>query len=206
MGDFIFKDGAKGIGSELEKQVQNPEFQIREKAIDFAQNKAFPFRQQELPEPVGYSALGTPVFDNVKIEAGSYEFDGQTIEYDELVVDTVLLDVGQTKNIVKTAVQGRPGTVKRYASKGDYYITIRGQIVNNENNLKYPEEEVLNLIKVLESNESLDIVSKFLQALDIFEVVVTGYRLPQTTSQNSQPFEIRCLSDEPFEFIISDNG
>ena len=65
------------------------------------------------------SMLGTPVFADMILQNDS---KGSL----KLQLLWVLLEVTQTKIIIKTPVQGRNGTVKEYISDGDYIVNIRG--------------------------------------------------------------------------------
>jgi len=142
------------------------------------------------------SYLGTPVFSDIAIQR-----DGQT----PLKLETVLIDVSQSKNIVTTAVQGRNGTIKEYIADGDYEITIRGALVNplDEN---YPIDQVRDLHQVLLQSDIIDVVSDYLRIFEIYSIVVTSYRFFQQEGfQNMQLFEIQALSDAPVELISEDD-
>jgi hypothetical protein len=140
------------------------------------------------------SSLGTPVWADLTLRAD------ETTE-EELNIQTVLLTVDQSKNIVQTAVQGRNGTVKEYVSTGDYIISIRGALVGAGPG-DYPEQQVKLLLDLVEINASIVAVSPFLQLFRIFNVVVSDFRFEQLQGfQNMQVFEITCLSDEPIELI-----
>jgi hypothetical protein len=86
-----------------------------------------------------HSYLGTPVFSNLEFIPGEYtDKNGAKIPYGEILkngrnttfrVDTVLIDVSQEKQIIKTNIQGVSGSVKEYISKGDYQIKVRGALV-----------------------------------------------------------------------------
>lgn len=167
------------------------------------------------------SMLGTLVWNNVIIKPGSYvlssyiESVGQVIYNEDnisyldnfrieggLEIDTVLIEISQAKNIVKTAIEGRNGTVKEYISDGDYEITMRGAIVG-KNAMQYPLEEVEGLIEILKVPDDIEIVSSFLQLFGIQNVVVESYSLPQTEGvMNMQMFEIKLVSDTPIELVI----
>jgi len=201
----IPKDAIAGVYA---NNAKVPGRQIVARALQEGKSRVYNLNGQESPEPVGFSPLKTPVFDNIIFPAGSYQdVNGQTVEYDELRIDAVLINVDQDKNIIRTAPLGRNGTVKRYVSDGDFSINIRGKIVNSDQFLQYPEDDVINFIKILKSSEPLQVVSSYLQRLEIFDITVQGYQLPQRSTQNVQEFQIRAYSDEPFDFIIQgDNG
>ncbi len=151
----------------------------------------------ELPgEPmdtqIATSYLGTPIYSNLV-------FSGNGFFNSSLVFDTVLFDVNQEKNIVRTSVQGRKGTVKEYISLGDYMITINGLIVSPYAN-EAPKKEVNSLRELLELSESLEVSSDFLQLFSIHNIAVEGYTFSEVMgSRNQVAFTIRALSDDPIE-------
>jgi hypothetical protein len=162
--------------------------------------------------------LGTPVFSNIELIPGTVtNKDGAQINYgnirqeqnpnqDTFRMDTVLIDVSQEKQIIKTNIQGVSGTVKEYISKGDYQIKVRGALVE-ENGRRYPEEQVSQLREYLEVEASIGIASRFLN--DIFgvnEIVVEGFSFPQVEGfQNTQFFEFSAISDDPIELTVLNN-
>lgn len=138
------------------------------------------------------SWLGTPVFADVR-----FPRDGKT----DIILQTVLVDVAQRKNIVTTAVQGRNGTVKEYVSDGDYEVRIRGAIVEAGGD-GFPSSAVRDLHEILLKSNALQVVSQYLQIFNIYNLVVTGYSFPQSEGiQNTQLFEIDAISDLPDELI-----
>ena len=75
--------------------------------------------------PVGISQLGTVVFDNVLFPAGSYvDLNGITQNYSEVKLDSVAMVINLPKNIVRSRVSGRNGTIKEYISDDDFQIDI----------------------------------------------------------------------------------
>lgn len=151
----------------------------------------------EADDTAKLSWLGTPVFSDLIIKESD---TGQGIYF-----DTVLFDVEMQKHIVKTAIQGRKGTVKEYISDGDYSITIRGAIVN-PGNRNYPSGDVGAFTALMQLPQALYVVSPLLQLFEINTIVVESYRLLQKPGfQNMQLFEIDAISDEPLESFIT-NG
>ena len=136
------------------------------------------------------------------------------IPYDELVLQTVLLEVTQTKNIVTTALQGRNGTVKEFVSDGDFVINMIGGIIGetdengsiqNIGNF-YPEVDVKKLIEITKVPSALTITSAFLQSFGINEAVITNYTINQPEGQrNVQPFTMALLSDVPADLNELEN-
>lgn len=151
-------------------------------------------------EIIAQSLLNTPVYDNLVFEGGTYtDLKGNEIEYPELRIDNVLIEVSQRKNIVKTQIQGRDGTIKELISMGDYEISIRGILQNFEKSEQalYPVELATNLRKICESTQSLHVLSKFLsEVFDVGYIVIDSFSIPQVEGiRNLQPFTISALSD-----------
>ena len=159
------------------------------------------------------SELGTPVWDRLVIgENNNGENDnytnelGQDISITPLIIDTILIDVQQTNNIVKTSVQGRSGTVKEYINRGDFALNFKGYISNgNKNNINvYPEEQVQNFINIMKKNGSIIVTNQRLNDIyNISEVVINSYNLPTVEGlTNLQPFTFTAISELPKDFQL----
>ena len=159
------------------------------------------------------SELGTSVFDRLVIgsndEGGNDNYTnelGQDISIVPLIIDTILIDVQQTNNIVKTSVQGRSGTVKEYINRGDFALNFKGYISNgNKNNINvYPEEQVQNFINIMKKNGSIIVTNKRLNDIyNISEIVVNSYNLPTVEGlTNLQPFTFTAISELPKDFQL----
>lgn len=189
------------------------------KSVLFAKKATF------FEEPDLQSYLGTPVYANLVFQHGNY-FElkdiNQTnaIPYDGLVIQTVLIEVTQTKNIITTAMQGKDGTVKEYISMGDYAATLTGGIIGEcdyeydeatekaTGGIKdignyYPHVDVRKLKDICEAPIGLTITSEFLNMFekkDRTTWVITDYSIPQReATRDMQPFQISMLSDFPIE-------
>jgi hypothetical protein len=143
----------------------------------------------------GTSYLGTPVYDRLIFQSGSYKtLNDETVNYDELIINTVLLTVNQSKNIVTTSLQGRTGTIKEYVSAGDYTIDIQGII--SSDGVTYPEEEVNVLVSLLNAPTELRVTSNFLNFFNINDIVITDFTINQVRGvRNQQSFSISAISD-----------
>ncbi len=178
----------------------DPKFVLQNTGIQ--QLKVLAFRKPEFKadEPLKTSLLGTPIYTNLEIPAGNFkDLDGNVVEFEGITIDTVIMTISASKNVITTAVAGRPGTVKEFASDGDFAISIDGKLFGEQQNV-YPQEEVTNLIEVCRVPETLKVISEFLDFFDIQEIVITDYELAQLRgSRNQQDFRISALSDKPLE-------
>lgn len=144
-----------------------------------------------------YSYLGTPVFDPVSLKSQNGLIS--------IELDAILTDLTMTKNIITTAVQGRNGTVKEYIADGDYNVTFRGVIASQDKS--YPQFDVSILRDLVQLGEALICESDFLRLFGVNNIVVQSYSIPQREGfQNTQLFELQCLSDQPIELIIDNEA
>jgi hypothetical protein len=129
------------------------------------------------------SLFGTPVYSNLEIPAGSYtDLDGNVINYEGVRIDTVLMDVSQERNIIRTAVAGKAGTVKQFIADGDYIINCQGLITGEsfatnsgfgvQATAGVPEEEIRKLKIICSVPQEIEVVSSFLDFFDITTVVI----------------------------------
>lgn len=145
------------------------------------------------------SSLGTPVLADITFKGGTYtNNDGKTISFGDVKLITVLATVSQSKKIITTEIQGRDGTVKEYIGMGDYEIAVNGIITGD--NGHYPDTEIRALKNMLDAPIAISVVSRYLQNLDIYNVVVVDYSFEQEAGGYSkQGFSISCISDVPVE-------
>lgn len=171
--------------------------------------------------------FGTPVLDYVAMFYDDYtNDDGVTVPAGGIMIQNILLTVRQTKNIVKTVVPGRSGTIKQFVSNGDYVIEGTGKIVAPPNELDHsyasddnneteplglfvpgrrPVEELGQFVKVLDAQLEVDVYSPFLNLWNITTCVLERYELPQEKGIiDNQYFKFTMSSDEPFEVEIND--
>lgn len=197
----------------IKSELNKFKFILKGAAIDAT--KGLLYRKRDFDEdlPVKTSMLGTEVFTNLSFKAGSFIplGGGAPIPYEQLNIDTVLMTVSQTKNIIRTQIQGKSGTIKEYVSDGDFEIDVAGIIVSEGENT-YPVEEVEALMQLFSIPDSLRVTSEFLNHFfvaspkgisGIDEVVITDFNFPQQEGiRNSQNFTCKMISDIPIELII----
>lgn len=171
------------------------------------------------------SYFGTPIYGSLfiqKPEYSSFEYNpfskvyqqspivlasNSTIAGNEgLLLDNVIIDVTQNKQIVTTEISGfNSGTVKEYINKGDYAINIRGFFAT-----KNPDEAPLVDSSILTSYCSapvtLSITNTFLNRIfNVNNIVITNLSMSQQVGiRNVQYFEISALSDNPFDLKQQD--
>jgi hypothetical protein len=148
-----------------------------------------------------YSAMGTPIFDYIKIKPGSYyNFDGdlkKVKSYD--FPFECIVEITQPTMAQETFVMGKVGgSVKEFMGVDDWYITIRGFIINYESS-DYPTDQVNEFIELISHPTELQVESPFLNMFDINEMVIMDRQIPQIEgSLHYQPFTLLCKSNEPF--------
>lgn len=149
------------------------------------------------------SSLGTPVVADVTLKGGTYtNEDGRIVTFGDIRLVTVLVNVAQPKRIVITEIQGKNNSVKEYIGLSDYALNINGIITGP--NGRYPIEEVSALKELCKAPVSIPVISRYLQNLDIYNLVVTDYNFEQQPGgYSSQYFTINAISDEPVELIIN---
>ena len=124
-----------------------------------------------------------------------------------LLINDVTVNVSLQKEVVKTALVGRAGTIKEYITDGDYQLSMSVGIVATDENGEiidqYPERAVAQFREILERPEALEVSSAFLDLFGITRMVVTGFSAKQMTHSNRQVIEITALSDT--EYVIESN-
>lgn len=152
------------------------------------------------------SDFGGPVFSNLVLKAREYiNNEGVTVKTfkNDVILNTVLYDVGQQKNIVTTTVQGLDGTIKEFISDGDYTLNIKGVLVGKLNG-QFPLDQAKDLHEALKMCAEIQVNSWYLsQVFGISNIVVTSFQYGQEMGrQRSVAFEIQALSDKPVEIRL----
>ncbi len=124
-----------------------------------------------------------------------------------LRIDAVNISANRSKNIVKTAIEGRDHTVKEHISNGDFNISINGLIARDDFSKDYPKGKLFLLKQFLNAPYSLRITHAILNRLGVYEIVIDNYSIPSIDGvKNIQKFSAQATSDEPIELIIRDNA
>lgn len=145
-------------------------------------------------EPIGQSYLGTPILSNLIFEA-----DPDTPENEAFILNTVLMNVDTVKNVVRTPITGRNGSVKEYINRDDYEINISGLIVSEDGNT-FPREQITAFRNLMDLPKSLAVSSEFLQIFSIHNLVIIRSNVGQIMGYRNQvQFMIQAISDVPIE-------
>ena len=170
--------------------------------------------------PVDTSELGTPVYSDVTFQSIIYtDNNGNVITTPEMTFQAILLDVVFPRNIIKTVIQGRNGTVKEYIGEGDAEITFRGVITSGQNIIRNgsntaprtkslngvaPKEAIIALQQIITAPCPIPVISWYLNNLNINSVVFEARTLGQEEGGYSyQQFSLAAISDTPQELIIN---
>jgi hypothetical protein len=141
------------------------------------------------------SIFGTPVFSNVILETPDQSLS--------VNLECVLITVNRPKNIVKTPVQGRDGTIKEFISNGDFMINLKGTIAGTGNVFPFEQTSLLN--SIVSRNTAMHVVSEFIRLFGVTSVVIESANFSQKQGfQNIVLYDINMTSDEEYQWIIDE--
>lgn len=139
---------------------------------------------------------------------GRYYF--MPVKLGDLDLPYPIIRIQSRKNIVETQMTERKGSVIEIISQDNWKIYIRGFIFAHDR--KFPEEDIYNMRKMYERNESLVISSVltdlFLTSQDsnnneTDKVVITDINFPEVKGiEHVKPYEIQLISDSIFELEV----
>ncbi|MDX9703934.1 MAG: DUF6046 domain-containing protein [Candidatus Auribacterota bacterium] len=126
----------------------------------------------------------------------SFEHEGKSWDFDDAVVS-----VSAKKTIIETPLVGRKGTVKELISIDDYEIKLVAVISGDD----YPEQEIQEIVRLFEINESLvmkcAVTNYFLKDED--RVVIKNMEIPPVEGvEDMQVITMTLVSDQNFELEI----
>ena len=150
--------------------------------------------------------FGLPIWDTVKLSFETYsDNEGNSVLGESIEFDIALIDVSNVRNIVKTPIAGKNGTIKEYMSEGDSNVTIRGSLINNGDTAPLSNILPIDLLKkfstIVSVPVTLDVTSSFLLYMGIKNLVIEEPTVKQREgTRNVYDFELRCVSDLPYTF------
>ena len=113
-----------------------------------------------------------------------------------------LISMSIAKTIVETATVGkeRKGTVKEYINTEDYVLNIRGVCVNPDYPDEYPTEQVQELQRFFEINDSVEVENNlFLELFGIKNLVLKNIEWNEMAGQQGlQVYTVNAVSDSDF--------
>jgi hypothetical protein len=129
-----------------------------------------------------------------------------------LYIPEALVSITKKKTIVSTVVVGGKGTVKEFIADNDMEIEITLGIVavDDANTIldEYPAEDLHRLMNILDSHKGIEAWSPFLELFDLdggyFKMVVTGYKIVQSTHTNRQVVSISGVSDYDYTIFYEE--
>jgi hypothetical protein len=145
---------------------------------------------------IGHSELGTPMWDTLIIKGDTYEDRTYgTVTYPDIQINTVLINITQSHNLVLTELQGKDNEVIEYIGKKSFRINFKGGFFGNNNNR--PKNEISDFKKMINSNKILTVKQcGFLSEWDIVEFAVMDKSIPQTMGgYNYQLFEFNAIQN-----------
>jgi hypothetical protein len=132
--------------------------------------------------PIGFSQLGTLVIDDIYFPAGFYEtydYDLQAftlVPYPDFQIQSGIISVSQSKEIVRNKCAGRDGTVQEFMSFGDFEIRVTGKLT--EKFQVFPADQLNAWKQVSKSKSSILVISKFLNLnFDINDVTIETFEV-----------------------------
>lgn len=142
--------------------------------------------------------LGREVFMPIWL----FEKDNPSDSEKYLLPNTVM-SMTCKKNIVITPLVNRKGTVKEEISIDDWELNVKGVMVGEFST--YPEEQKQLLVEWFNEQGALNIQNAR-TAICLSEgekVVITSLTFPEIRGfENTQPFEVKMISDTPFSLYI----
>lgn len=163
------------------------------------------------------SYLGLPVFQTIKLLAGSYYVLNNGIATLKEFPNDLVLPLTSTaqfvrsKVIAKTLINGGDGTVKEMWAFTDWEVTIRGLIMTEgdhqgNNSRIFPATEASKIMEYENITDSVEVSGLMFNLLKIKRIAIEKVDVSQVVGKpNIIPFQMNCSSDQPIEFIIKNN-
>jgi len=127
--------------------------------------------------------------------------DGKTRNFYNIVFPVAIIDARQSKNIVKTKITGRDGSIKEYIGMNDWAITIRSVVDMPAD--QAPLYFLQSFLQMLVAGVSIPVKNYYLNALGISNIVIEDVDLGQAEGgYSSQPLTITCVSDVPLSSFL----
>lgn len=149
------------------------------------------------------SLLGTPV--PYPIRLGGIELP-----------NSPLIKVGRKKKIISTEVAGRDHPFLELINNGSFDVSITGFLVEQRSSSsgnavmvydRYPEELTRQIDELVDRRQSVSVECELLSWFNINRLVIKSAEWDFTNQySDAVPFQLKCMSDEPTELEIIDEG
>lgn len=119
-------------------------------------------------------------------------------------IEPVISVRGRNK-IIETEFDGNDaGTFKEMYSVGDYQVTIRGILLNDDPDFEQlPERDMRKLRAICEKQTHIKAVSELLAIYGIEYLAIKDYDFPGVPGElEMQAFELQCVSDKPYDLVL----
>lgn len=151
-------------------------------------------------------SMGNPVVNPVLLESATWtQKEGDTFRTyvsEEILIVIAMIDAQRAKYVEMTPMEGYDGTVKEYSAHGDYDVTIKGLLVSD--NGQYPASLKAQLKSVEEAKVAVPVSCEYLNDLGILNLVILNLKwVPTAGSENSQAFEMQCVSDKDVQLKLN---
>ncbi len=138
---------------------------------------------------------GMPLFMPLKLKG--------TDGLEDLLLESAVVEVNRTKNIVSTVITDRDASVDEFINNGDWQISVTGFLCNNE--AQYPLDLLLKFEEFMSLKKAIEIEHEAMNAIGIYEIVVLSENpIMKTAHINVQPYAFTAKSSKPLPLIIED--
>lgn len=145
--------------------------------------------------------LGQPYFQTLEVSYKGEKF---------VFPNEPLISLSLQKTIVETATVGkeRRGTVKEYICTEDYALSIKGICYDPDAPDEYPTDQVQELQRLFEINDSVEIMSNpFLLLFDVKNLAFKSIEWAEMAGQQGiQMYNITAVSDTDFYADLSEQA
>lgn len=155
------------------------------------------YLNKEIWLPVLFTGLSTSDFP-----AG-----GMVVRPGELLLPYTTVKISSKKNIVKTPLAERKGSVRELFSTDDYQIALKGFLID-EQNRRWPDKEINLLRKLYDENQALTLDNALTNIfLDDRRVVIEAFDMPEVEGGRNhiRPFSLTLESDSIFTLEVAAN-
>jgi hypothetical protein len=178
--------------------------------------------------PISKWIAGVKVIDSLTMTSPSYttidnKGEEVTVSAGIVEIQNIMMNISQAKNIVKTKIAGRDGSVHQYINMDDYVIECWGQIIGYEDTNanaskdgvtasgggysqgERPEIAIREFVQFMERPTQVSIGCDILNIIGVDRAIVVDFKLTQEIGKlDNQGFRFKMWSDKPFEIFVED--